>query len=239
VRVEFGTTLPRTVGAAISAATLILLAWLVIRRVTRRKAQATIPIPPTQYSSLWIALVTLVIFVLLKVGLIDRCETCFRVTSPPGQALVAQYKIDPQVTPADLAHVITLLGFDLPQREVRAGGSFPLTLYWKATAPVPANYQAFVHLVNEQLWGQPLHDKLNPGDFATTLWPLDKYVWDDYATPYSVVRVKPDTPPGEYEIHVGLYTLADGVRAPVFDARGNPAGDSIVLPIKVRVLPAQ
>jgi hypothetical protein len=34
-----------------------------------------------------------------------------------------------------------------------------------------------------------------------------------------------------------LYTLADGVRAPVFDATGNPAGDSVTLPVKVRVLP--
>jgi hypothetical protein len=243
VRVEFGTTLPRTAGAVISVATLILLAWLAIQGVTRgkaqvtcRKSQATPAIPNTQSSNLWIALVTLVMFALLKVELIDRCETCFRVTSPPGQALAAQYKIDPQVTPSDLAHVITLLGFDLPQREVRAGGSFPLTLYWKATAPVPVNYQAFVHLGNEPLWGQPLHDKLNPGDFATTRWPLDKYVWDDYATPYSIVRVKPDTPPGEYEIRVGLYTLADGVRAPVFDGTGKLAGDSIVLPIKIRVL---
>jgi hypothetical protein len=129
----------------------------------------------------------------------------------------------------------------LPQREVRAGGTFPITLYWKATTSVDRNYQVFVHLVaqNGQLWGQPLRDKLNPGDFPTTRWPLDRYVWDDYATPESVVRVRPDAPPGEYEIRVGLYTLADGARAPVFDARGNPAGDSILLPVKVRVLPAR
>jgi hypothetical protein len=239
VRVEFGPTLPRTVGAVVSLATLIILAWVAIQQVARLKAQVVVPIPHTQYSNLGIALVTLAAFTLIKIGLVDRCATCFRVTSPPGQALVAQYKVDPQATPSNLANVIVLLGFDLPQREVRAGGSFPLTLYWKATAPVPLNYQAFVHLVNPQLWGQPLHDKLNPGDLPTTRWPLDKYVWDDYVTPYSVVRVKPDAPPGDYEIRVGLYTLADGARAPVFDAKGKPAGDSVVLPVQVRVLPAQ
>jgi hypothetical protein len=237
VRVELGSTLPRTVGAGISLAALIILVVVAVKQL--RKLPVIAPIPDTQYPILWIALVTIGVFALLKVGLVDQCETCFRVTSPPGQALVAQHKIDPQATPSDLAHVITLLGFDLPQREVRAGGSFPVTLYWKATAPVPVNYQAFVQLVNQQLWGQPLHDKLNPGDFATTRWPLDKYVWDDYSTPYSVVRVRPDAPPGEYEIRVGLYTLADGVRAPVFDAKGNSAGDSIVLPVKVSVLPTR
>ena len=242
VRVEFGPTLPRAMGTGTSAVMLLCLVWLLIRQVAGRKTQEArserqearlVPGP------LPLALITLVAFAVFKVGFVDRCETCFRVTSPPGQARAAQYKVDPHVTPSNLANVITLLGFDLPQREVRAGGSFPLALYWKATAPVPVNYQAFVHLVNQQLWGQPLHDKLNPGDFATTRWPLDKYVWDDYVTPYSVVRVKPDAPPGEYEIRVGLYTLADGVRAPVFDAKGNLSSDSVVLPVKVRVLPAR
>ena len=242
VRVEFGSTLPRTVGTGISVATLLALLLFVVRQLSVRRLQEArgkqqeADLVPTPLSLVLLAIVAFAVF---KVGFVDRCETCFRVTSPPGQALVAQYKIDPQATPSNLAHVVTLLGFDLPQREVRAGGSFPLTLYWKATAPVPVNYQAFVHLVNQQLWGQPLHDKLNPGDFATTRWPLDKYVWDDYTTPYSVVRVKPDAPPGEYEIRVGLYTLADGVRAPVFDSKAGPAGDSIVLPVKVRVLPAK
>ena len=240
VRVEFGSTLPRTIGAGISVVTLSMLLLLGVKQVAGHKSQeADSKKQEARRESLWLALAAIAVFALVKVGFVDRCETCFRVTSPPGQALVAQYKIDPRVTPSDLAHVITLLGFDLPQREVHADGTFPITLYWKAIAPVPVNYQAFVQLVNQQLWGQPLHDKLNPGDFATTRWPLDKYVWDDYSTPYSVVRVKPDAPPGEYEIRVGMYTLADGARAPVFDAKRNLAGDSIVLPVMVRVLQAR
>lgn len=259
VRVEFGWTLPRIVGTVVSVASLLVVVWMTIPHrlwlcYFERRASASVqstesglPGAQTLHQSAALgngpqgALVLLVVLaaLALKVRVVDRCETCFRITSPPGQALAAQYKIDPQVTPSDLAHAIRLLGFDLPQREVRAGGSFPITLYWKATAPVPVNYQVFVHLVNQQLWGQPLRDKLNPGDFPTTRWPLDKYVWDDYATPDSVVRVRPDAPPGEYEIRVGLYTLADGIRAPVFDAQGQPAGDSVVLPIKLRVLPAR
>ena len=242
VRVEFGTTLPRTVGTVISVASLVILAWLVAKQVTRRKSQGTGSTRSGQVArgeGAWIAVVAIAAFGLIKVGIVDRCETCFRVTSPPGQALVAQYKIDPRATPSDLAHVITLLGFDLPESQVRAGNTFPLTLYWKATTPVLKNYQTFVHLVNprDKLWGQPLRDKLNPGDFPTTRWPMDKYVWDDYATPESVIRVQPDAPPGDYEIAVGLYTLADGARAPVLDATGNPVGDSVILPVKVRILP--
>ena len=244
VRVEFGATWPRTLGALISGVTLAGAAWLVVQQAARRKAQEARDTRSGQAAdrvpgSLLLALIVVVAFAVFKIGFVDRCETCFRVTSPPGQALTAQVKLDPQATPSNLANVIVLLGFDLPQREVRAGSSFPLALYWKATAPVPVNYQVFVHLVNQQLWGQPLRDKLNPGDFPTMRWTLDKYVRDDYVTPDSVVRVKPDAPPGDYEIRVGLYTLADGKRAPVFDAHGKPAGDSVVLPTRVRVLPSK
>ena len=41
VRVEFGSTLPRTVGAVVSVVTLLVLAWLVVRQVAGRKAQAS------------------------------------------------------------------------------------------------------------------------------------------------------------------------------------------------------
>jgi hypothetical protein len=240
VRVEFGSTPPRTAGTLISIASLVILAWLIFRQIGQGKSQdARSTLQAAKEKNQWVLLVVMAAFALVKVGFVDRCETCFRVTSPPGQALVAQYKVDPRTTPSDLAHVIALLGFDLPQLKVRAGDSFPLTLYWKATASVPKNYQAFVHLVNprDKLWGQPLRDKLNPGDFPTTRWPLDKYVWDDYVTPENVIRVRADAPPGDYEIEVGLYTLADGARAPVFDVNGNQAGDSIVLPVVVQVLP--
>ena len=253
VRVEFGSTPPRTIGAIISIVTLVIWVWLAISKRSRtshserseesrpHRTEAPRFAQDDTLQGLLIPAIAVAAFTLAKVGIVDRCETCFRVTSPPGQALVAQYKIDPQVTPSDLAHDITLLGFDLPQSQVRAGGTFPLTLYWKATAPVLKNYQTFVHLVNprDRLWGQPLHDKLNPGDFPTTWWPLNKYVWDDYVTPESVVRVRPDAPPGDYEIVVGLYTLADGARASVFNSVGDRVGDSIVLPIKVHVLPAE
>jgi hypothetical protein len=106
----------------------------------------------------------------------------------------------------------------------------PLTLYWKATALVPYNYQAFAHISapDGTVWGQS--DKLNPGDFPSTRWPLDKYVWDDHK-----VQIKPDTPPGEYQLSVGLYLLEDGRRAPVFDDAGQIVADHVVLSATIQV----
>ncbi|HSD83312.1 MAG TPA: 6-pyruvoyl-tetrahydropterin synthase-related protein [Anaerolineae bacterium] len=166
-------------------------------------------------------------FLGVKFASIDRCDTCFRYTSPAGEALSAQHQQQ-----ANFAGHIELLGYDLPVTEVASGQLLPLTLYWHATAPVPHNYQVFVHLTNPAttLWGQS--DKLNPGNFPSTRWPLDKFVWDDHRLP-----VLPGTPPGEYRLSVGLYDLGSGQRAPLFDKRGRIVGDNVVLDTIVRVVP--
>jgi hypothetical protein len=125
---------------------------------------------------------------------------------------------------------IELLGYDLPSPEVESGQQLPLTLYWRATAPVPRNYQVFVHLTSPAttLWGQS--DKLNPGDFPSTRWPLDRFVWDDHR-----LQVLPGTPPGVYHLSVGLYDLSSGQRAPIFDEAGQIIGDSVALDTLVSV----
>ena len=171
----------------------------------------------------------ILVFFLLKVGWVDGQHNWFRRTSPPGRVLGAQYSLADE--PVDFGHHIQLLGFDLLRSEVRAGDTLPLTLYWRATAPVPENYQVFAHLTRPatHLWGQS--DNLNPGDFPTRRWPLDKYVWDDHR-----LGVLPGTPPGDYQLTVGLYNLVSGARVPVFDATGAPLGDTFTLPTRVRVV---
>jgi len=170
----------------------------------------------------------ILVFLLLKVGLVDGRHDWFRYTSPPGQVLAAGYSLVDK--PIDFGHHVQLLGYDLPRSEVDAGGTLPLTLYWRATEPVPDNYQVFAHLTRPvtHLWGQS--DKLNPGDFPTQRWSPDKYVRDEHQ-----VHVLPGTPPGDYQLTVGLYTLSDGRRVPVFDVDGNPLGNTFSLPTSVHV----
>jgi hypothetical protein len=59
---------------------------------------------------------------------------------------------------------------------------------------------------------------------------LDKYVRDEHE-----LEVLPGTPPGEYQLSIGLYTMGNGVRAPVLDSDGRPLGDTFTLPTPVRV----
>ena len=228
--IRFESTPPRTIGAGVTLASgVALIVWMAVS--PRRSPAETPAHPPVGQPSRQLAgrlLLIALAFGATKIMLIDRCDSCLRYTSPPGQALAATH---PQE--ARFGSNIALLGFDLPRREVRSGESIPLTLYWRATAPVQVNYQVFAHLTRPAfiLWGQS--DKLNPGDFPSARWPLDKYVWDDHA-----IRVLPGTPPGEYYIVVGLYTLGDGRRAAVTDATGAAIGDSVQLSLPVRVVPA-
>ena len=221
VEVSLQLTQPQLIGTLISFASLVAIVASVLIKTS---ASVSMPSRYPAVSS-FILFGIGIIFLATKIVVLDRCDSCFRYTSPPGQVLGAQFK--------QMAHVgghIDLLGYDLPSLEVESGGVLPLTLYWKATAPVPKNYQVFAHLAQPGVapWGQS--DKLNPGDFPTTRWPLDKYVWDDHR-----LSIRPDTPPGDYHLSVGLYTLGDGQRAPVFDNNGQIIGDSVTLDAIVHV----
>jgi hypothetical protein len=217
------TTQPQLIGAFISFGALVAV---FILGISRRK-----PLPKqvdvTQRPALSLALLAVsAVFIGVKIAWIDRCDVCFRYASPPGQAVSAQHQ-----QRANFGGHIELLGYDVPSTEIESGQQLPLTLYWRATAPVPHNYQVFVHLTNPAttLWGQS--DKLNPGDFPSSRWPLDRFVWDDHR-----LQVLPGTPPGEYRLAVGLYDLNSGRRAPVFDDAGQIVGDSVFLDSVMKVV---
>src|SRR5262249_17894373 len=120
---------------------------------------------------------------------------------------------------------VALLGYDLPSARAIAGDSLPVTLYWKAQAPVRVNLRVFIHLIGPdgQLWGQS--DKWNPADFPTSRWPLDHYVRDEHNA-----QLRPDAPAGQYEVIAGLWDGDTNQRMRVLDANGAPtAADGIVL----------
>jgi hypothetical protein len=215
VLVRFEDTPPRTAGWIISAVGLVILS---VALLCIPRAHSVQPPTPNPQSLIWLG-GTLLLLVLLKGVVIDPQDDWLRYTSPPGQAWAAQYQ-----RRANFGGEIELLGYDLPQRRVRPGETFPVVLYWHALTPPKKNYQSFVHLARplDVLWGQ--EDHLNPGGLPTKRWPLDKYVWDEYE-----IRVLPETPPGEYVVNVGLYRRRNGSRLQRYDERGQIVGDSLKL----------
>ena len=127
---------------------------------------------------------------------------------------------------------IELIGYDMDQRSLRPGETLRVTLYWRALRPVTVNYSVFAHVrgQGETLWGGqdgwPLH-----GDAPTSTWRVGEVIRD----PYEVV-VKPDTPPGQYDVEVGLYDAA-GVRLQALADDGRPTDADFVFLSRVRVIP--
>lgn len=137
----------------------------------------------------------------------------------------------PHTMEARLGPSIVLLGYDLGTGEVAAGGPLRLRLYWKAESDVADDYTVFAHLLGAdgKIYGQ--RDQApGGGRAATSGWVMGEYIIDEYEIPIEV-----GTPPGSYELEVGMYDPATFVRLPVTGAAPGAQGDRVVLDEKVTV----
>jgi hypothetical protein len=128
-----------------------------------------------------------------------------------------------------------LVGLDLPQSQIEAGETLPLTLYWQAVAPLDRNWTVFVHLINSEGSIVSQQDQVpGQGQFPTTGWVAPEYLVDPYNLP-----IPADAPPGDetYTLRIGLYDANDFSRLPVIEAGQATARDYIVLekwPISIK-----
>jgi 4-amino-4-deoxy-L-arabinose transferase-like glycosyltransferase len=104
----------------------------------------------------------------------------------------------PNPMQVNLENQIELIGYALDRRAASPAESIFLTLYWRAQSQMPADYTVFTHVLQppETLWAQ--QDKqLQP---PSSSWSIGQVVSDTYE-----LKIKPDTPPGVYEVEVGVY----------------------------------
>jgi len=127
---------------------------------------------------------------------------------------------------------MALVGYDLDRTALHPGETLHLTLFWKALAPMDRNYTVFAHVLgqNNSIWGQK---DAWPQDGAapTSTWRVGQLVTDHYD-----LVVKPETPPGVYDIEVGVYLGETLKRLSVLGAGGTMARDCVLLS-RVRVVP--
>ena len=135
---------------------------------------------------------------------------------------------------------VRFLGFDLERDTYSTGEAIHLVLHWEALSPMDTSYVVFTHLLGQEynpqrgnfIWGQVDSLPLG-GSYPTTGWAPGERVADEYW-----ILIDPQAPPGDYELEVGMYEPATGVRLPVFDAQGVALGDRILLArLKVGVWP--
>jgi len=93
------------------------------------------------------------------------------------------------------------------------------------------SYTVFTHLVDEKgkIWGQQDNVPMQ-GTHPTTRWQQADIILDEYE-----IAVETITPPGSYELEVGMYDLETMERLPVFDEGGTRIAQDRILLGKVRV----
>lgn len=121
---------------------------------------------------------------------------------------------------------IRFLGYNLLNSEVEAGDILPLTLFWEALRPVEERYKVFIHLLDAQdhIVGQR---DAEPGKITTT-WQEGELIADNHG-----ILVLPGTPPGEYRVEMGIYSLRSGERLSTMEEGKNPDNRTLLLPIRV------
>jgi 4-amino-4-deoxy-L-arabinose transferase-like glycosyltransferase len=132
----------------------------------------------------------------------------------------------------DFGDQIALIGYEMDTRALRPGETLTLTLYWEGLAEMDENYSIFTHVRGEgtQLWALDDSWPLK-GDAPTKLWQVGQQVIDPYA-----LTIHPDTPPGVYDVEIGIYLAETGERLRLITPDGRLVDDYLLLS-QVRVLP--
>jgi hypothetical protein len=133
-----------------------------------------------------------------------------------------QHRVD-----ANLEHRVRLLGYDLgldETRQLRAGGSLPVTLYWQATREMDTSYKVSVQLVGAN--GVLVQADAVPVAWArpTTGWVTGEVLVDEYT-----LELPGDVQKGTYRLIVGLYAEDSLRRLSVLDVSGEILGDHVLL----------
>jgi hypothetical protein len=118
---------------------------------------------------------------------------------------------------ANLGGQTQLTGYALDRAAYRPGDDVRVTLYWLGARRPDRDYKVFVHLrdqADQQMISQHDSDPVY-GFTPTTRWEPGELIADEHVLPLPA-----DTPPGTYQLWVGMYDPATGERLASADAPG-------------------
>lgn len=150
----------------------------------------------------------------LRLGQLDVSDR-LRLFQPPIMAHPLQ---------AQWGSAIRLTGYDLTQAPLTGGARFTLKLYWQARQPILDDYTVFTQVLGPDGAVVGQHDGVPvEGTLPTTAWEAGEFVADRHQLDFSTIQ------PGQYRLITGLYDSLSGIRLPLTDANGSPAGDFLQL----------
>jgi hypothetical protein len=127
---------------------------------------------------------------------------------PEETAGAPEHTLNVRLQGAGTGDEITLLGYSTLESQLTAGDIAQISLFWRAERVPAQRYKVFVHVLDgdNHIVGQR---DAEPGGGArlTTLWQPGETIVDHYGVP-----IHPATPPGQYRVEVGMYSVETGRR---------------------------
>ncbi|MBM2849850.1 MAG: conserved rane protein of unknown function [Anaerolineales bacterium] len=139
----------------------------------------------------------------------------------------------PNAVRQNFGNLVQLAGYDMGTRVLRPGETLRVTLYWQALAPIHVNYSVFVHVrgEGESIWAR--QDAWpQKGAAPTATWRVGDLITDMYE-----LTLKPDTPPGMYDVEVGLYDSSTLKRLQLITDDGRLTDADFIYLSIIRVVP--
>jgi hypothetical protein len=227
VEVRWGTTPTRNAAAIISLIAMAGLVGVSIALARRpmgggnEKAAATAESTGQQRmprKAFIILALFAVLFLLFKLLFVDQRASPFRREAPP-----------PVAVPGDLtAAELHFEGYTLSGESVPAGEIFEIDLALRAKETPDLDYQSNVWLrgPDGQIWSDK--ETTRPRTFEetspTSFWLPGHWAWDSRE-----VSVLPGTPPGQYDIVMALFDLADLQPLTLVGAGGEVVGPTAAI----------
>jgi 4-amino-4-deoxy-L-arabinose transferase-like glycosyltransferase len=153
----------------------------------------------------------------------------WEVTFEPGDPQGLRHPID---LPVNFGDVMLFLGHDRSASEIGPAETLELVLYWHLLQRPERHYSIFAHLLDAQ--GQ-IVGEYDANRYGTKFW---RQGGGELLLGYFPLWVKPDTPPGEYQLEIGVYHQPagkPGERLPIYDEKGERVADRLLLrPVEIR-----
>jgi len=189
LRLELRPTRPQAIGTVIS---LIALVSLIALGFQRSAVSSQPPAPRESSFVIRHPLGAFVIILLLtRILYFDRVETPFHHTNLNNLPNPVSVNFDDQ---------LELIGFEYAPT-LTSNNQLPITLYWRALAPLTIDYSVTVQLADRFGNRFGLSDSQHPGRVPTSRWALDQYARDTHP----LVSL-PGTPPGHYRLLTTVYS---------------------------------
>jgi 4-amino-4-deoxy-L-arabinose transferase-like glycosyltransferase len=167
-----------------------------------------------------------------KQQILARMEMVFQadqvyVLLPKRKATAIPTQPDAQLQ-ARLAGQVELTGFSLDQAALLRGAPAQLTLFWKPLQSMD-DYKVFVHLRDRT--GRTVAQADHIPSEALVALPTSTWREGEIVPDVSYLQVPADTPPGEYQLLVGMYNPDTLERLPV---EGDTSGENAVVVTTLR-----